>query len=187
MNTQFFTGAGDGGESKIGGKTYGKDDAVFKVLGAMDSVNALLGFCRVESAPQAIPALREIGNTILKIQEIIFIAQAECAARAFGVSDNTRKILESHIAFLEETIHVIDKKMPTLTQFIIPGGSELSARFELARVEARRAERSIAGVRERLALSSEFLTFWNRLSSVLFALARYANHAKGILEEHPSY
>lgn len=187
MNTRFFTGAGDGGESKVSGKTYGKEDAVFEALGTMDSVNAYLGLCRTECAHQSVPALREMGNTILKIQEMVFIAQAEVAALTFGASGNTKNLLESHTSFLEETIHAVDKKVPTLTKFIVPGGSELAVRLELARVEARKAERAIAGVRERLKLSSEFLSFWNRLSSVLFALARFANHSAGIAETHPSY
>ncbi len=187
MNTRFFTGAGDGGESTVSGKAYGKEDAVFEALGGMDAVNVFLGSCRTECTHQSVPALREVGNTILKIQEIVFIAQAEVAALVFGSSGNTKMILESHVSFLEETIGTIDKKVPVLTKFIIPGGSELAVRLELARVEARHAERAIAGVRERLKLSPEFLSFWNRLSSVLFALARFANHSAGITETHPSY
>ncbi|MDI6821160.1 MAG: ATP:cob(I)alamin adenosyltransferase, partial [Patescibacteria group bacterium] len=97
------------------------------------------------------------------------------------------KVTENKTKALENLIGVIDKITPPLKKFIIPGGSELSARLDVARVFARDLERDAVRFSKSLSISKELLQFFNRLSSALFALARYTNFKLGITEEHPTY
>ncbi len=95
---------------------------------------------------------------------------------------------EKKIRALEVAVEKIDRDIPPLQKFIIPGGSKESAMLDFARTLARRAERKVVTFhKEGAEVSDELLQYINRLSSALFALARYLNHIKGIKEDHPSY
>lgn len=108
--------------------------------------------------------------------------------RAQGISkERGKKIRREHVLYLEEVIFGIDNKMPAMKKFVVPGGSELSARIDIARTLARRAERTAVSFHKKRKLSPEFLAFLNRLSSVLFALARYTNFVLGEKEKNPKY
>ncbi|TSC52029.1 MAG: ATP/cobalamin adenosyltransferase [Parcubacteria group bacterium LiPW_41] len=178
MNTNFFTGAGDGGKVIFGGEKKSKADPVFNVLGLCDEVNVLTGYA-------ALIANEEIKQYVLRIQELLFIAQAEIASIIFG--GGTIKIKDEHIKELEEMIVWCDKEIPPIKNFIVPGGSEGSIRMEIARVRTREFERALIGIENNFILSNELKTFANRLSSVFFAFARYENKKKGIEESIPKY
>ncbi|MFA6365241.1 MAG: cob(I)yrinic acid a,c-diamide adenosyltransferase [Candidatus Paceibacterota bacterium] len=187
MKTAFFTGNGDKGKSGFGKKKFSKDDSLFYALGALDTLNSLLGWCAVE----AIHAIRKkktnsFIHTLHEFQEMLFIAQAEVAAIGFGIK-STKKITHTHIAYLEKSIKDVDIILPSLTQFIVPGGGELSTRLDIARASARDAERAIISFHRSRKCSPELLAFMNRFSSALFALARLSNHVAHIRERHPSY
>lgn len=185
MRTLFFTGRGDKGSSDIGGKKFSKDDPVFELLGSLDELNSSIGFARAEAKKAA---ASPIAGALKRLQEMLFIAQAETAARAFKHrSAELTKIAREHVASLEAVIERIDAAVPPLTKFVIPGEDELSARLDLARTAARRAEREAVKSTAALALSPDFLQFLNRLSSVLFALARQASHESGTEESNPRY
>lgn len=181
MKTKFFTGQGDKGQSIFGKKKFFKDEALFELLGDLDELNSWTGLCRVES-------LRDFKLILKEVQENLFIIQAEVAAVGFGYQARSfKRITGQKTKELEEIIGGIDKKLPAIRKFILPGGSELSARLDIARVIARRAERAAVAFNRRKKLPPELLQFLNRLSSLFFALARYANHAKKIKEENPRY
>ncbi|MDI6734528.1 MAG: cob(I)yrinic acid a,c-diamide adenosyltransferase [Patescibacteria group bacterium] len=188
MKTSFFTGSGDEGVVKIGRVRKSKDNEFFKVLGSLDRLNSWLGFCRIE-AINSFPKNTKIdlAQIIKDIQEILFIAQAEVAAIGFGGNETNLKVTEDKIKTLENLIEVVDKITPPLKKFIIPGNNELSARLDIARVFARDLERDTVGFSKSQNISKELLRFFNRLSSALFALARYANFKLGVVEEHPTY
>jgi len=182
MKTKFFTGKGDKGTSAFGKKKLPKDDLLFDVLGNLDELNSWTGFSKV-SAP------KEISETLGEIQQALFLVQADVAAIGFAYK---AKSFAGKIGVkterLEKTIGGIDRKIPPIKKFILPGGSELSARLDVARVIARRAERAAVRFNNRKKrLPPEILQFLNRLSSAFFALARYANRMKKIKEENPSY
>ena len=181
MRTIFYTGRGDGGESSFGGKKLPKSDALFELLGNLDELNSLIGVCRT--------AATDDFNAVLKrVQKILFIAQAEVAAVGFDYEIKpVNKMTTAHTEFLEAEINQLDKKLPALKNFVLPGGTRLAAELDLARAVARRAERSAVKFNERQPLSPELLKFLNRLSSLLFALAREANRAEGRVEESPDY
>ena len=100
-----------------------------------------------------------------------------------------KKIKEEKIEHIEKLIQEIEKEIPPVMGFCITGGTELSALLDVARTLSRRAERRVVGVHDSGArvVSPESLAYLNRLSSLLFALARLANHIDGVREENPRY
>ena len=180
MKTVFYTGRGDDGKSSFGDKKLPKSDPLFALLGNLDELNSLVGICRTNPFE---------GDAVLKrVQEILFIAQAEVAAAGFGYEVKPiNKMNAAHTEFLEREIQKIDEKLPALKSFVLPGGTRLAAELDLARAVSRRAERSAVTYSAERTLSPEVLKFLNRLSSLLFALAREANFQAGRAEEHPSY
>ncbi len=181
MKTQFYTGRGDKGQSYFGKKKLPKDNALFDLLGDLDELNSWTGLARVE-------ARKDLAGILKIVQQNLFIVQAEVAVIGFGYEvGGFRKIDAGRTGEIERTIRSVDKKMPPLRKFILPGGSELSARLDIARAMARRAERAAVKFNRSKKLSPALLQFLNRLSSLFFALARYANHKKRIREENPRY
>ena len=182
MKTQFFTGRGDKGQSAFGKKKLPKDDVLFDVLGNLDELNSWTGFCRTEASADIRAILKEI-------QETLFMVQADVAAAGFNYKAKSfAGNIGQKTSELEMAIGKIDKKLPTIKKFILPGGSEFSARLDVARVIARRAEHSAVRFNnKKKKLQPELLQYLNRLSSVLFALARYVNYKKKIKEENPKY
>src|SRR3989344_9379922 len=170
--TIYYTGRGDSGKSEMGAKKIAKDDPVFEALGSLDELNSWLGLCKLKAKPY----------NLTPIQEDLFIAQAEIGLAAMGRKSKIQ-ITKSKTQRLEKEILKIDKIVPQIKRFILPGGSELSAKLDVARALARRAERNAV----RIKASPELLQYLNRLSSLLFALARLANFRLKLKEENPRY
>jgi cob(I)alamin adenosyltransferase len=193
MKTRFFTGEGDKGDSKINNRSVSKSSALIELLGGLDELNSWLGFCRVEAQRFSPKDGRVRVAEILKnIQNSLFIIQAEVAATGFGLPaqagyPKSPKIEGDKTKELEGIIAEVDKVLPKIEKFIIVGGTELSARLDVARATARRVECLAKKYSEEKELNELLLKFLNRLSSALFALARYVNHQSGIAEEHPTY
>jgi cob(I)alamin adenosyltransferase len=181
LKTEFFTGQGDKGQSAFGKKKLPKDGALFGVLGDLDELNSWLGFA-------GIGAPKKIKEILKQLQEDLFIVQAEIAVVGFGYQTRGFKDIDSEkTKELEKIIIGIDKKIPPIRTFILPGGSELAAKLDIARTIARRTERAAVNYRKSKKFPVEALRFLNRLSSLLFALARYVNYSKKIREEKPNY
>ena len=179
MNTQFFTGSGDDGLVKFGVASKKKSDQCFHTLGLCDEINVFTGYA-AESANE------QVKKYLFRIQELLFIVQAELATVIFG-GEKKIVIHISHIEELEQMIIECDKQLEKINTFIIPRGSESALRIEIARVRAREFERVLIGLVGEYEISNELKTFSNRLSSVFFALARYENHIRGIEEKCPIY
>ena len=190
MNTRFFTGRGDNGNVSVGKTTLGKEHPLFAVLGSVDELISWLGMCRVEATrfqqQIVVNDLRDIASIIKEIQEVLFILQSELASIGFALPFR-HHITKRHTEFLEHIIAEIDTQYPELRQFVIPGGTELAARLDVARATARYCERLMKSLDTVLPVSQELLQFLNRLSSALFALARYSNHMAGVVEDNPRY
>ena len=181
MKTKFFTGEGDKGESNLGGgKKTKKNSDYAELLGTLDELNSWIGI------PRAGTKVELVIKSLRKIQGHLFIVQAEIAALGAGV-DSEKKITLEKIIELENIIDRVDKEVPPIKSFIISGASRESAELDFARTLARRAERKAVGVADKFHLPPELLRFLNRLSSALFALARYENYKRGIKEEGPDY
>lgn len=176
----LYTGAGDDGMTKTLGcdqQKISKSSEIPEALGALDELNAFIGFVKVQSARES-----RIANALCEMQENLFIVQAEVAGA-------DKKVEKNAVKDIEKLISEIEKEIPPITGFSIAGGTELSALLDVARTLARRAERRVVAVEEKklCAISPETKTYLNRLSSLLFALARLANHLAGVKEETPHY
>jgi cob(I)alamin adenosyltransferase len=176
----LYTGKGDGGTTTAFGcnqQRISKSSELPEALGALDELNAFLGFVKMRSIgePRIASALREA-------QETLFIIQAEVAGA-------DKKVKENAVKHIEKLVNDIEKEIPPLKGFSIAGGTELSALLDIARTLARRAERRLVAVGEAKLreLTPETKAYMNRLSSLLFALARLANHLSGVAEETPRY
>lgn len=176
----LYTGKGDKGTTTTFGcdqQRISKSSELPEALGALDELNAYLGFVRTQSKkePRIAKALRDA-------QETLFIIQAETAGA-------DKKVKSDAVQHIEKTVNDIEKEIPRLKGFSIAGGTELSALLDVARTLARRAERRLVAVTDaRLReLTPETKAYMNRLSSLLFALARLANHLASVSEETPRY
>ncbi len=187
----LYTRKGDDGTTKTlnTNDRVSKSSPLLEALGTLDELNSFLGFCRARASrahdfsltlPDGAWLIEEL---IREFQESLFIVQAELAG-AEGKKIDPKKVL-----FLEEITDTIEKIIPPLKGFSIAGGTELSSLFDVSRTLARRAERRIVAVHESgiREMSPETLAWLNRLSSVLFAFARFANHAEDVPEENPLY
>jgi len=181
----LYTGKGDHGTTKMFGcdqQRISKSSELPEALGALDEINAFLGFAKMR-AQHSIPKSSYRTDLVLHgVQEKLFIVQAEVAGAE-------KHLTQADVAEVETLIADIEKEIPPITSFSIAGGTELSALLDVSRTIARRAERRIiavveAGVRE---VAPETKAYMNRLSSLLFALARLANHLAGVAEENPRY
>lgn len=125
---------------------------------------------------------KRIADTVRDVQEVLFIIQA-------GVAGADKRVGEDAVKEMEDMVNGIEKEIPPLKGFSIAGGTELSALLDVARTLARKAERRLIAAHDAgaCALPPESKAYMNRLSSLLFALARLANHRAGITEENPRY
>ncbi len=181
----LYTKKGDGGTTGLFGcdQRMSKSSAIAEALGTLDEINSFLGLCKTN--PEAKNKLldgKSFADMIDWIQQNLFIVQAHVAG-----ADKT--IAEEKIKHMEEAIDAIEKELPPIKTFFVSGGTSLAAQFDFARTLARRAERRIVAVseEENTKIDDTILIFLNRLSSLLYALARLANHKSGITGEPPTY
>ena len=191
----LYTRKGDGGTTKVLNcdQRLSKSSAVAEALGAVDELNSLLGFVKtrfnvtVTGGNQIYTSrgylIYTTGEIIDKIQHNLFIIQAELAGAA------GKTIVTEKVAALEKIIDGIEKELPPIKTFFVPGGAPLAALLDYARTVCRRAERRMIAAREKneVTLSDSTAAYLNRLSSLLYALARLVNHQSGITEEPPHY
>lgn len=151
---------------------------MYEALGTLDELNSLLGICRVYAAGMAGEVALE--DEIRKAQEALFSIQAELAG-----SDTHLDI--SRVKDIESVIDAIEVLSGNPHAFVIPGATKISAFLDFARTVARRAERMTVAADVQRSMSDASRAYLNRLSSLLYALARYAASKEGIKEASPSY
>jgi len=181
----LYTKKGDDGTTKTFGcdQRISKSSAIAEALGSLDEINSFLGLCKVKSEESQ---LKVGGDSFAKIvhilQENLFMVQAELAGA-------DKHIGEEKVKQIEDWIDLAEAEMPPIKTFFISGGSDIAATFDVARTIARRAERRVVGVNDEntIKLGEQTLKFMNRLSSILYALARLSNHKSGIKDSAPSY
>ncbi|MDP2695730.1 MAG: cob(I)yrinic acid a,c-diamide adenosyltransferase [bacterium] len=180
----LYTGKGDNGTSKFFGEKdrHCKNDKRFWMLGGVDELNSWVGVCRSQAEKNKFDSLAIM---LLNAQEKLFIIQAEIAARAENLAIHPLK--ESAISELEEDIDNLELEIGPITKFSIAGGDPLSAMLDYGRAVCRRAEREIVGYAQDNVVSLAVLSYLNRLSSLLFAMARWVNKKSEIEEKNPKY
>jgi cob(I)alamin adenosyltransferase len=180
---KIYTRKGDDGTTGLwyGGRV-GKSDPRPEAYGAVDEAGAALGLCRAAARDDP-----ELHADILRMQTELFVAGAElaiapqaAARREPGVSRVTAEMAERLEADIDRYMARVD--LPP--KFVIPGGTELSARLDVARTAVRRAERRVVDLKRAQELDGDaLLTYLNRASDALFAMARYADEPQPQLFE----
>jgi len=177
--TRIYTRKGDKGEtSLLGGARVPKDDPRVAAYGDVDETNACIGLARL-TAP------RGFADELLgEIQRDLFTIGGALAAPETGKLKDSQKpkvvIPEARIAALESAIDDADKSLPALKAFVLPGGTAKAAVLHHARTVCRRAERAIVALSHTGEVPAEILVYMNRLSDLLFTLARLANERAGV-------
>ena len=187
----LYTRKGDKGTTKLfdcpQGERLSKNAAVFEALGTLDELNCSLGYAKalaLKSRDILGLSGRQTSYAVIieRLQNILFAIQAE-----IGGAD--KRPADADVTFSEQIVYEVETVLPPVNSFIIPGGSETSAYLDVARTVARRAERAVitALQKDNRVVSDVTLQFLNRLSSVLYALARFANYQEGLSERRPHY
>ena len=145
-----------------------KDDPRVEAYGTIDELNSLLGVVISGSKERA------LASSLKEVQRLLFVAGGDAACDLQG-KRNVRRISQADTARLEEMTDQLGKHLPSLANFILPGGSPVGAMLQLARSVCRRAERRILTASRSHEMNVELLPFFNRLSSYLFVLSRWAN------------
>jgi cob(I)alamin adenosyltransferase len=183
----LYTGKGDNGTTKVfdSKDRISKSSVLIEALGALDEINSFLGLCKVKALKAGLhleTGKMSADSLVHSLQEDLFIIQAQIAGSEIAITPEKVKRLE-------ELTDGIEKSMPLIKSFFISGGTELASLFDVSRVLARQAERRVVALKEASdrKISGEILAYLNRLSSILYALARYANYQAGSAEKSPSY
>jgi cob(I)alamin adenosyltransferase len=161
--TRIYTRGGDQGTTSLGdGSRVSKLDPRVAAMGDVDELNSLVGWA----------------GGLDRIQNELFDVGADLSIPYAGNEDRLR-ITDEAVGRLEQEIDAANEALPELKSFVLPGGSEQAARLFLARAVCRRAERAVLAVPDTNPLSAVYL---NRLSDLLFVLARAANAEAGVDE-----
>lgn len=169
---RLYTRTGDAGETGLlGGIRLPKDDPRFGVIGTLDELNAHLGLAVAESHDD------EIIQVLTAIQRELFTLGAYLAEPTLP---ERSPVTEKRIGELEQQIDAWDTEAGQLLAFILPGGTPAAAQLHVARAVCRRAERCLVELSAALSVDLVVRQYVNRLSDLLFAAARAANHRAGV-------
>ncbi|MEM7690479.1 MAG: cob(I)yrinic acid a,c-diamide adenosyltransferase [Pseudomonadota bacterium] len=171
---KIYTRTGDDGTTGlVDGSRTAKHSARIAAMGVVDETNSFIG--------AAICALEDEGHAALltRVQNDLFDLGADLATPAedgdFAPSEMVLRIVGEQGDWLEAQIDALNERLEPLTSFILPGGSEAAARIHVARASARAAERAMTSLADETAVNPAALVYINRLSDLLFVLARVAN------------
>ncbi len=181
----LFTGKGDDGTTKLftskKGERHTKSSSVFNALGTVDELNTVVGWCKVACSIDWMIGEKSMSPILLDVQNSLFTIQAEIAGAGMIIPQQA-------VIDMEDMIVAIDANLPEIQTFLIPGGTELSSRLDVARAVARRAERYVIALEdEEIEVDEITKMYLNRLSSLLYALVRFVNHSENIDEQPPEY
>ena len=175
---RLYTGVGDRGTTALfDGTTVPKDDARVAVYGDVDELNAVVGVARAAGLPD------DLDEMVAAMQRDLFAIGARLADPRSRIAARVTKarIGAADVERLEAWIDRVDGALPPLRSFVLPGGCPAGAALHQARAVCRRAERRIVGLGVD-AVDPEILRYVNRLSDLLFALARAVNHRSRVAE-----
>jgi cob(I)alamin adenosyltransferase len=163
--TRIFTRGGDAGETSLGdGSRVSKLHPLVRAFGAVDELNAAVGLAQVELAD----------DRLARIQNELFDLGADLSV-PFEKGDGKLRVTRGLVERLEQDCDQANAALPELRSFVLPGGSEAAARLHLARTVCRRAEREVLAAAREQPVNPEAAVYLNRLSDLLFVLARAAN------------
>ena len=172
---KIYTRTGDDGSTGlVDGSRVAKHAPRMDAIGVVDEANSALGHAAVALADS------EYAQALFRIQNDLFDLGADLATPAgegddFAPSEMVLRIVAAQVTWLEQAIDAANAHLERLTSFVLPGGSEASARLHVARAAVRRAERACVALAASEAVNPQALAYINRLSDYLFVLARVAN------------
>ena len=175
----MYTRGGDKGETSLyGASRVPKDSPRVDAYGTIDELNSCLGVALAGCKHE------EISKPLKRIQAELFTAGADLATElsAKGAA-RVPRIQKKETEELERMVDELQEKLPRLTSFILPGGSQLSSALHLARAVCRRAERKVVALSRAEKINPEMVPYFNRLSTYLFNVARYANVLERVEDE----
>jgi cob(I)alamin adenosyltransferase len=173
--TRIYTRGGDRGETSLGdGSRASKLDPRIGAFGAVDELNAALGVVLAADCPD------ELQQTLARIQNELFDVGADLSVP--WEVDGRLRVEQPLVDRLEEECDRFNEALPELRSFVLPGGTEAAARLHVARTTCRRAERDALAASKQVELNPLVLVYLNRLSDLLFILARAANARAGRAE-----
>jgi cob(I)alamin adenosyltransferase len=170
--TKIYTRGGDAGETSLGdGSRASKLDARIAAFDTADEVNAALGLVLAADCPP------EIAEVVTRLQNELFDLGADLSVPL--EREGRLRVTQAQVDALERDCDRFNAELPELKSFVLPAGSEASARLHVARTICRRAERDTLTASRAHDVSPLALVYLNRLSDLLFILARAANSAEG--------
>jgi cob(I)alamin adenosyltransferase len=173
----LYTRRGDKGETSLyGAVRVPKDDPRVEAYGTIDELNSFLGFVAASTGD------KEVVSSLKEIQRMLFVAGGDAACE-FRETQKVPRISTSDTLRIEKMTDKLLSDLPSLSNFILPGGSKTGASLQLARSVCRRAERRVLTASKSHGMNPELLPFFNRLSSYLFNLSRWANKRSRKKEE----
>lgn len=170
--SKIYTRTGDKGVTGLGdGSRVDKDSLRVEAYGTVDELNSAVGFVLSADLPA------EVRDCLTRIQHELFDLGGELCM------PGTTLIPDRYVDALENDLDRFNDDLPPLKDFILPGGSEAASRCHLARTVARRAERRVVSLAHNEAVNDASIRYLNRLSDLLFTLARLVNHESGVADE----
>ncbi len=175
---KIYTKTGDSGKTSLfGGKRVPKDALRVETFGTVDELNTLIGIVRAGKVNSTIDSILE------EIQNDLFTLGADLATPKDPVGKRIKRIDASSVTRLENRIDAIDPTLKPLRNFILPGGNRTSALLHFARAICRRAERLAVKLEREEHIGRRPVMYLNRLSDLLFVLARKANALGNVHEK----
>jgi cob(I)alamin adenosyltransferase len=167
--TRIYTRAGDAGETSLGdGSRVAKTDLRIEAYGTVDELNSVVGFALAGELPAEFrPWLEQIQNDLFDLGADLSVPLEDERERL--------RVAPGQVEWLEELCDLVNEELEPLKSFVLPGGTEAAARLHVARAVCRRAERRSVALVESHDVNPAALAYLNRLSDLLFILARAAN------------
>ena len=170
--SKVITKSGDDGQTGLGdGRRVSKTHIRIQAIGSIDHLNSLLGWAMVEAG-------RSVKNDLERVQQDLFDLGGELVMPGIEL----QLLNAERLQWLEDETEILNKSLPPLTEFILPGGTELSARIHIVRTTCRNTERDVVALAETKEDSDLHKVYLNRLSDYLFVLARKVQMDEGTKE-----
>lgn len=160
----------------MGGRRVWKDDERVEAYGTLDELSSIIGF-----AISFLGEGDEVSETLLRIQGQLFLLSSELAYVGAGARPG-KKIEGRDVEYLDKLVEEYESRLPPLRRFVYPGGTQAASILHIARTVARRAERRVVALSKKHQINPNTIPYINRLSTLLFTLARYLNHRSGVKE-----
>jgi cob(I)alamin adenosyltransferase len=174
--TKVYTRTGDDGTTALGaGDRVAKDSARVEAYGTVDELNSFVGVAIASGLDGTlVEALGAIQNDLFHLGSDLCVTEEDKAARPVP------RIESRHVVALERWIDRLSEDLPALANFVLPGGSTGAAQLHVARAVCRRAERLVVALSRSEAVGEQVIVYLNRLSDLLFVMARWENRRKGV-------